>query len=169
MAHGTDSRADDVSEAAPGDVRWLDDDEQRAWRSYIEAVSRVNERLDADLRAFGLTLDDYEILVFLSEREGRRARMTDLAERLLTSRSRLTYRVDRLEKSGLVCREACPDDGRGVHAHLTDRGFAVLESAARVHVDGVRRHLLDHIDRADFLAMGSWFGVVAASLRDGPS
>lgn len=147
------------------DVDWLDADEQIAWRATIEAFSRLRERLDDDLREFGITLDDYEILVFLSESDDRRARMTDLARRLLTSKSRLTYRVDRLEKAGLVCREACPTDGRGIHARLTDEGFSLLERAARVHVTGVRDHLVAHFDRADFLEMGRWLSDVAASLR----
>lgn len=158
------------SESPPGapgadEVSWLDDTEQAAWRSYVEGMSRLRARLDDDLRCYGITLDDYEILVFLSESEDRRARMTDLAERLMTSKSRLTYRVDRLEKAGVVRRHACPTDKRGIHAELTDDGFALLEKAARTHVDGVRRHFVDHFERDEFVRMGAWFERVAASLR----
>jgi DNA-binding MarR family transcriptional regulator len=144
--------SDPDSDAVP----WLDADEQDAWRAYLEATTRVTDRLNDDLkRAFGLTLEDYEILVFLSEAPDRRMRMADLAGALLASRSRLTYRIDRLETAGLVARRPCPSDGRAIWAELTDAGHQRLVEAAPHHVRGVRAALIDHFTRPEWLHVGS--------------
>ncbi|MEO1060448.1 MAG: MarR family transcriptional regulator [Actinomycetota bacterium] len=147
-------------------TKWLDRDEQWAWRSFLEAQQRLTDRLDRELRdAHGLGLDDYEVLVFLSESDDGRLRMSELAEQLLHSRSRLTYRIDRLVRSGLVRREQCPEDKRGTFAVLTDAGAALLQEAAPVHVTGVRTHLLDAMSPAEFAQLGEVMERVAAKLR----
>lgn len=147
-------------------TRWLDRDEQRAWRSFLEAQQRLTDRLDRELRdAHDLGLDDYEVLVFLSESDDGRLRMSELAEQLLHSRSRLTYRIDRLVRSGLVRREQCPEDKRGTFAVLTDAGATLLQEAAPVHVTGVRTHLLDAMSPAELAQLGEVMERVAAKLR----
>ena len=139
-------------------TRWLDDDEMAFWRAYTVAAVRVNVAIDADLRAeSNLTLDDYEVLVHLSEAPDRRVRMSELAELVVQSKSRLTQRIDRMVTRGLVERQQCPDDRRGTFAALTDDGFAVLEAAAPGHVDSVRRHLLDHLDHGQVQAGADLF------------
>ena len=96
------------------DIRWLDDDEQHVWRSYLDVSRLLNERLQHQLvKDSGLSLPEYEIFVQLSEAPDRMLRMSELAERAVNSRSRLTHTVSRLESRGLVRREPCPDDGRG--------------------------------------------------------
>jgi DNA-binding MarR family transcriptional regulator len=137
------------------EAHWLSEDEQATWRNFIEGTNRLSRCLDEVLRTeTGLTMDDYEILVHLSESPDGRARMSDLAERLLTSRSRLTYRVDGLETRDLVCRSRCPDDGRAIHALITDAGWKKLRAAAPIHVNSVREHLLDHFDEDEFRRLG---------------
>ena len=128
------------------EVRWLDEDEQRAWRAFIEAVTLLFDRLDRELqRDAGIPHTYYEILVRLSEAPGRTLRMSALAERSLSSRSRLSHAVARLEEAGWVRRDRCPTDKRGWLAVLTDEGFAALAAAAPGHVRGVRTHLLDQL------------------------
>jgi DNA-binding MarR family transcriptional regulator len=95
-----------------------------------------------------MSMADYEVLVQLSESDGRRLRMCDLASMSLVSRSRLSHQVARMEESGWVRRESCPSDRRGAFAVLTDAGFAALEAAAPGHVAGVRQHVFDHLDEA---------------------
>src|SRR4051812_2649994 len=98
---------------------WLTEEQQRVWRAYLLGSARLNEKLDADLRQFGLDLGEYEILVTLSEAEDRQSRMSDLADAVHQSRSRLTHTVSRMEGRGVVERVSCPTDRRGVWARLT--------------------------------------------------
>ena len=122
--------------------RWLSADEQAAWRSSLSAVQLLNAAVDSQLqRDSGLSHADYEILVRLSEAPEHALRMSELADRALFSRSRLSHAVGRLENSGLVRREPYPDDRRGQCAVLTDLGMQTLATAAPGHVETVRRVL----------------------------
>jgi DNA-binding MarR family transcriptional regulator len=133
-------------EPSPGGTRWLDAEEQKAWRAYLYSTQLLTDRLDRELtHATGISHAYYEILVALSETPGRALRMSELADRCLSSRSRLSHAVSRLEERGWVQRQVCPEDGRGQLAVLTDEGFAALEAAAHVHVESVRSHLFDQL------------------------
>jgi DNA-binding MarR family transcriptional regulator len=136
------------------EVRWLDDEEQRAWRSYVMGARLLDGAIQRDLACHGFSHDEYEILVNLSEQPCRAVRMSELAESVVNSRSRLTHTVGRLESRGYVRREASPDDRRGVVCVMTDEGFAALEVAARSHVSGVRANLVDQMSRTQFIALG---------------
>ena len=151
------------AERSTGDTgtRWLDVEEQQAWRSYLRAVRLLDEEMRRGLERHGLSHPEYEILVRLSESPDRKARMSELASSVVSSRSRLTHTVARLQQAGLVDRRACPDDRRGVECVLTDEGFAVLDAAAHTHVQDVRTLLLDAMSREEFLALGRSLGKVA--------
>jgi len=126
--------------------RWLSDVEQRAWRCWIDAARRIDVALDRQLKDdHGLSLDDYEVMVRLSEVDGQRMRMSDLATSVANSPSRLSQRIDRMAARGLVCREASDDDGRVALACLTDEGRARLEAAAPGHVAEARRQFVDRL------------------------
>jgi DNA-binding MarR family transcriptional regulator len=148
-------------------TRWLDADQQASWRAFAVGVTLLIDRLDEDLqRAYDLSLTEYEILVRLSEAEGRRLRMAVLADSLSHSRSRVTHTVTRMERAGLVTRSACTSDGRGVEAVLTDAGYELLEEAAATHVNGVRALLVDRASAEDFAAVGRVFDAVSDRLID---
>ena len=147
--------------SAESGTRWLDAEEQRAWRSYLRAVRLIDEEMRRGLERHGLSHPEYEILVRLSESPDRKARMSELASSVVSSRSRLTHTVARLQQAGLVDRRACPDDRRGVECVLTDEGFATLQAAAHTHVEDVRSLLLDAMTREEFLALGRNLGKVA--------
>jgi DNA-binding MarR family transcriptional regulator len=150
-------------------VKWLDEDEMRAWRSLVVVSSRLFEQLDAELRhEHDLTLADYEILSNLSEAPCRRLRMSQLADRAMVSRSRLTHHVSRMEAESLVTREACPTDRRGAFAVLTDEGMARVEEAAPTHLAGVRRLFVDRLPDADLPAVAAALAAVAEALVPGP-
>lgn len=142
--------------------RWLTDEQQQIWLTYLKGVHKLEEYLDRELRPFGLSLAEYEIFVALSESELWRMRMSDLADAVHQSRSRLTHTVARLEKDGFVERVACPSDRRGVWAQLTSTGFELLEKAAPSHVASVRLALVDAVDPEDFRALGRVFSAVLA-------
>ena len=113
-----------------------------AWRTFLRAHATIVRRLESELVAeHDLPLASYDVLVQLSEAPDRRLRMTELAERVLLSRSGLTRLVDRLVRDGLVERQACPEDARGTLAVLTDRGLERLRGAWPTHVRGVAEHM----------------------------
>jgi DNA-binding MarR family transcriptional regulator len=126
--------------------RWLDAEEQRAWRAWLFSAQLLQDRLDRELtHSTGISHAYYEILVALSEAPERMMRMSELADRCLSSRSRLSHAVSRLEERGWVRRQVCAEDGRGQLAVLTEEGFAALDAAAPVHVESVRTHLFDQL------------------------
>ena len=136
-------------------TRWLSDDEQRNWRAWLNASLLLPDRLSRDLaEKHGLTMADYEILVQLSEHPDQRIRMSELAERTLSSRSRLSHQIDRMVDAGLVTREACSDDRRGSFAVLTDKGWKTIVAAAPDHVMAVREHLVDLLGPERFAEFG---------------
>ncbi|MGH9022108.1 MAG: MarR family winged helix-turn-helix transcriptional regulator, partial [Acidimicrobiia bacterium] len=126
--------------------RPLTQEELDAWRSFVAASTRLFGRLDAELRqATGITLGDYEVLVLLSEAPEKRLRMGPLSDAALVSRSRLTYRVDQLESTGLVCRERCDTDRRGAWAILTPAGEDLLRRSFPTHRRGVVSYFADPV------------------------
>ncbi len=143
-------------------VQWLTEDQQRVWRTYLLGVARLTDELDADLRRSGLDLPEYEILVVLEESPDRRLRMSELAEAVHQSRSRLTHTIARMEKTGLVERETCPTDRRGVWAQLTETGYEMLRQTAPSQVKAVRRFFVDAVDPDDYEALGRAFAAVLA-------
>jgi DNA-binding MarR family transcriptional regulator len=148
--------------------RWLNEDEMRLFRAFLAAYSGITSRLDSLLKAStGFTLDDYEVLVHLSESPDHRARMGELSDQLLHSRSRLTQRIDRLVSKGLVEREKCDSDARGTWAVLTPTGFDALRDAAPEHVEHVREHLFAHLSEDEVPAMMQILERLAAGVRPG--
>jgi DNA-binding MarR family transcriptional regulator len=126
------------------DTRWLDSEEQQTWRSFLTANRLFFDRVERQLQAdSGLPHAYFEILVRLSEAPDRTLRMSELAATALSSRSRLSHAIARMEEAGWVRRRACPTDKRGQFAELTDEGFAYLDAAARGHVEEVRTLLFD--------------------------
>ena len=147
--------------------RWLNDSEQRAWRAWIASSQLLLDRLSRDIHAqHGLTMADYEILVRLSESADHRVRMSELADRTLASRSRLSHQIDRMEKRGFVLREQCTDDKRGQFAVLTETGWQTLVAAAPDHVESVRTHLVDVLSPAEFAALGVACEKILGGLHD---
>ena len=136
----------------------LSDTQQAFWRTFIESSWALHTRLEDDLRATtGLSMADYHVMVVLSEAPQHRLRMGELAGRLVFSPSRLTYHISSMVKRGLVRKQACPDDGRGQEAVLTDTGMAALEAAAPMHLKTVRDSFIDHLDDAELDVIGRVF------------
>ena len=149
-----------------GEPRWLDAEEWRAWRNYISGQALLSGRLSRDLsEQHGLALPDYEILVRLSEQPDHRMRMSVLADEVVASKSRLSHQVTRLEQVGMVRREVCTSDGRGVFAVLTDHGFDVLQRAAPDHLESVRAHFVDLLDDDERRVVGNVFERLVGKLR----
>lgn len=148
--------------------RWLSEAEQVSWRSWLAANLLLPDRLGRDLQAeAGLTLADYEILVRLSEAPDRRVRLSDLATQTLSSRSRLSHQMDRMERARYVRREECEDDKRGFYAVLTEHGWQTLVAAAPIHVESVRRRLVDVLTAEEFAELGRINAKIVTALEAG--
>jgi DNA-binding MarR family transcriptional regulator len=145
------------------DVR-LTETELAAWRGMLEAHAQVTQQLDAQMRAeHGLSVSAYEVLMFLADAPAHRMRMSEIADRVLLSRSGCTRLVDRLVELGYVIRCADAVDGRGLYAELTESGLAKAQAARLTHLDGVRRFFLDRLTAIDQIALGDiWTRLVKA-------
>ena len=142
----------------------MTEEEQCTWRAFLAATQLLSDELDRELqRDADMPHTYYEILVALSEAPSRTLRMSQLAERCWSSRSRLSHAVSRLEEAGWVRREACPTDKRGSLAVLTDQGFSALEAAAPGHVEAVRRAVFDVLTPEQVRQLGE----ISATIRDG--
>ncbi len=146
-------------------TRWLSDEEQRAWRTHLDVSRLLTYQLEKDLQPFGLTMNDYEILVNLSESEDHRMRMSDLASATLQSKSRLSHQITRMENAGLVRRENCESDRRGLYAVLTEHGWETMRKVAPHHVASVRNHFIDLLAPEDLKALYGSLVPVAEHLR----
>lgn len=146
-------------------TRWLNNREMRAWRGYIDTVTELQNTLESDLTALGLTVGDYQVLVYLSESEDRRIRMCDLADLLHLSPSGLTRRLDGLVSAGAVERQQSPQDRRVTMAVLTASGWDMLQRVAPEHVNSVRRHFIDLLTPEQLDTLGDVFDTLRFHLR----
>ena len=144
-------------------------DRATAWRAYFESSARLQTRLDRELReAVGLNLVDYNVLLALEEAPGHRLRMGELAAALVFSPSRLTYQVTSMERRGLVRREPCSDDGRGLSAVLTEEGASAFREGWKHHDRGVKEHFLDLLSDADVEIVERVFSDLGTKLTGEP-
>jgi DNA-binding MarR family transcriptional regulator len=129
--------------------------ELAAWRGMLEVNAQVTTALDAQMRGeHGLSVSSYEVLMFLAEEPDRRLRMSQIADRVLLSRSGLTRLVDRLVQLGYVTRCAAEADGRGSYAELTDTGLEKFTAAQSTHREGVRAFFLSRLSTTDAVVLG---------------
>ncbi len=141
--------------------------EGAAWGGLLRTHARLTERLDAELRdRHGLQLTWYDALRQLRNSPAGRLRMTDLAERVLLTRSGLTRLVNRLEDEGLVERVPDPEDGRATLAGLTPDGRRRLADAHRTHVEGIRRHFVGPLKREHLEALADAWRRLSSSPAD---
>ena len=151
---GCGQEASDASSCGQGDRHLLTESQMRAWRAFLGASTLVSARLNHELdEAAAISMYEYEILVRLFESEAGRVRMSQLADQVSYSRSRLTHTVGRLERAGYVLRSSCPNDRRGVYAHLTQAGYEFLAQTAPIHLDGVRRHLINRFTPSELATL----------------
>jgi DNA-binding MarR family transcriptional regulator len=134
---------------------YLTPHELAAWRGLLEVHARVTQELDAQMQAeHGLSLSAYEVLMFLDDAPEHRLRMSEIADRVLLSRSGCTRLVDRLADHGYVTRCADTSDGRGLYAQLTEIGSKKISAARATHRDGIRRFFLEHLTATDQIVLG---------------
>src|SRR5882757_4075625 len=140
-----------------------------AWRAYRVSSILLEGQLHRELvDAHDITLADYEVLVRLAERRDQRMRMSVLATEVASSKSRVSHQIARMERAGLVERDNCSSDGRGVYAGLTEAGMAKLHEAAPTHVAGVRRHMINPTTETQQATIAKVFERIGAMLGETP-
>jgi DNA-binding MarR family transcriptional regulator len=148
-------------------TRWLDEDEQRAWRAFLRMQAQLAARLHRQLQAdSGLSLADYAVLAQLSEAPEGRLRPYELQRDLDWEQSRLSHHLARMQRRGHVRREECTVDGRGAFIALTAAGRAAIEAAAPGHVEAVRRLFFDRLTPAQVAALNRIANRVLAGLDE---
>jgi DNA-binding MarR family transcriptional regulator len=145
-------------------TRWLTDTEMAAWRSFIESHDDLMTAIESDLAPTGLTLGDYQVLVYLTEAESEQLRMCDLADMLQLSPSGLTRRLDGLVRAGWVERRSSEVDRRVMLAGLTEAGRRRLAESAPTHVASVRDRMIDLLDDDDLAAVARVFRKIRRAL-----
>jgi DNA-binding MarR family transcriptional regulator len=136
------------------EVRWLDDEEQRAWRSLITMQDGLTEFLDRELRhRCGVSTPDYEVLAHLLESPEGRLRPFELGRLLRWEKSRLSQHLGRMQKRGLVSRDRCATDQRGAVVSITPRGRDLITAAAPQHVASVRDVFIDQLTKAELKSL----------------
>ncbi len=135
----------------------------RAWKAFLQSHARVVRELERELNEEQqMALVDYDVLFQLASADEGRLRMSELADRLLLSRSGATRLVDRLVADGLVERVVCESDRRGQWASLTDAGHDRLRDATPTHLRGVAAHFLDRLSTEDLEALERMLRPVAS-------
>lgn len=129
-----------------GDTEWLDDRESRAWRG----LQFMNMQVDGELArrlasSSALSLQDYVVLVGLTDDPSGRIRLNRLGDSLAWEKSRLSHQITRMEKRGLVSKEKCAEDKRGSYVVITPKGRTEIEAAAPGHLEAVRELFIDRL------------------------
>ncbi|HEY9622429.1 MAG TPA: MarR family transcriptional regulator [Crinalium sp.] len=133
-----------------GTKRTLDNTRNSVWRLFITAHARVIDRIETNLAEAGLpSLEWYDVLLTLKEAPEHRLRLSELADKVLLSRSNLTRLVDRLEKAGLLHRQPCPTDRRGTFAVLTPKGLATQKQMWPVYAEGIVDYFANHVSDSE--------------------
>jgi DNA-binding MarR family transcriptional regulator len=136
-------------------TKLLGPDELAAWRGLLRVHASLTKALDAELvRAHDLPLSSYEVLLFLADSPAGELRMSELADRVLLSRSGLTRLVDRMERDGLLRRRRCEEDQRGWYAAITEHGRELFDRARKTHLAGVRQLFLGRLSADEQRALG---------------
>ncbi|HZB77629.1 MAG TPA: MarR family transcriptional regulator [Solirubrobacteraceae bacterium] len=140
-----------------------------AWRGMLRVHAALLRALDAELdAAHDVPLTSYDVLIYLKDAPGKRLRMAELADSVLLSRSGVTRLVDRLEREGLLVRDTCVDDGRGLYAVLTPKGEELLERARPTHLEGVRERFLRHFAEEELETLAGYWERVLPGSVDAP-
>ncbi|MEY2451651.1 MAG: hypothetical protein QOD92_1225 [Acidimicrobiaceae bacterium] len=146
--------------------RWLDDRQQHVWQAYLHMNQDLYNFLEQQLaRESGLSGADYKVLHPLSEAPGGLLRARDLGNEIGWDRSRLSHHVSRMEKRGLVVREECAEDARGLMVRLTKAGRRAIQDAAPAHAEAVQRYFFDLMSKDELKTMAAVFDRVLENLR----
>jgi DNA-binding MarR family transcriptional regulator len=128
------------------------------WNAYRGLNQNLYAALEERLfRESGLSGADYQVLVPLSETPSGVLRARELGAEIGWDRSRLSHHISRMEKRGLVAREECSEDARGMMVRLTDAGRRAIEGAAPDHAETVQRYFFDLLSAEELKTLAAVF------------
>ena len=134
---------------------WLAASELASWLSVVRLFTRLPWAIDTQLqRDSDLSMVEYMTMAMLSKAADGTVRMSELAEEISTSLSRLSHVVKRLEARGFVRREPDPTDGRFTNAILLPAGLRKMEEAAPGHAAYVRHLVVDNLSSERLRRLG---------------
>jgi DNA-binding MarR family transcriptional regulator len=146
-----------------------DQERMAVWETLLRTVSTLLRTFERELQeSDGLPLTWFDVLIQLYEAPEKGLRMQALADSVVLSRSGITRLIDRMERAGLVRREASKEDRRGYYAVITDEGLRVIGLARPLHHRGIREHFANHLDDKDVEALNIALGKVRAHLQLSP-
>ncbi|MDT4961097.1 MAG: hypothetical protein QOF87_744 [Pseudonocardiales bacterium] len=147
--------AEDVARDATAAVtrRRMTSRELAIWRSLLDTTAELRRALGADLQELDLSPGDYQVLLALSEADGRRMRSSELASSIDWERSRLSHHLGRMERRGLIRREDCATDNRGAEVLLTEAGAQLFRSATTPHMRAIKKRFADALTPGQFNAL----------------
>ena len=139
-----------------------------AWRSYLQSHAGIVRELDAELIAqHGITVRDYEVLLYLAQSEDRKLPMSALSERTMLTRSGITRLIDGLVGQGWIERVSCESDARVSYARLTENGYAKLRDAGCTHVKGIERLFLANFTPDELEQLAGLLGRLPGAMPGG--
>ena len=147
--------------------RWLDDRQQHVWQAYLHLNQHLYAFLEQQLAGDGLSGPDYKVLHPLSEAPDGLLRARELGTEIGWDRSRLSHHLTRMEKRGLIAREECAEDGRGLMVRVTDAGRKAIEKAAPAHVENVQRYFFDLLSNDELDTLAAVFDRLLENLTAG--
>lgn len=139
------------------------------WRSLIDTTAELRRTLGAELQQSSLTPADYQVLLALSEAEGRRLRSSELARTIDWERSRLSHHLKRMERRRLIRRDDCATDSRGAEVVLTAEGARVFRRSTAPHMRAIQRHFADALTPGQFDELASILKALEIHLHPYPA
>ena len=135
-------------------TKWLSDSERAIWRDFMLMHLQLSDRLNRELAPTGLSYQDYLVMASLSDRPQSRMRVVELGDELSWEKSRISHHITRMCERGLVRKERCPTDQRGMYVVLTASGRRAITAAAPTHVASVRHYVIDVLSTSQLRALG---------------
>lgn len=143
--------------------------ELATWRSLIETTAELGRILGAQLQESGVSPADYQVLLALSEADGRRLRSSELAASIDWERSRLSHHLGRMERRGLIRRDGCATDSRGAEVSLTEEGARAFRRSSMPHLRAIKKHFADALTPEQFEALADIMQALQSHLHGEPA
>lgn len=141
--------------------------ETAAWTSLVRAQQVLLDKIENELKTNDLpSLDWYDILWALENTSGGRLRLNDIGKIVLLNKYNVTRLINRLEKNGLVSKENCSQDGRGVFACITPKGKKIRKKMWHFYRKVLYNSFLSNYSEDELIQMSSLMKRVVINNQD---